>query len=251
MKLFKNFKRPARLAPAPETVMSGSGIPQLALGEIKLIRGLPSAKYRADVRLFSGTIIAGVRLPGPAYTAAGFMHGLKSAYEVGQLVLVAFPNNSAANAIVAAAFPHPGGDLSKTNLASSIDADLFSDIEIAHRSGYKIKFTDDTIILYTGGQATPVAVFNASAGTLTLTGITITTDGPVLINNTLTVLNDLTVSAGAVIITAGALTMAAASISAAGVLDAANAILNGVLNVLTHRHVYTDDGAPLNTEQPF
>lgn len=245
--------------PAPETPITATGMAAAALGEIALIYPpRPESKYRADIRLMSGALLSKVRLPGPGYTEAGLMQGVSNAYQVGQLVLVLFPHNNASNPIVAGVYSHPGGDLSKLNLAKSIDTDLHSDIEIGHRSGYKLKFTDDMIVLYVAGQKTPAITFIPSTSTLTLSGVTVATtggapvsiDGPVQISSTLTVLNDLTIQAGNLLLTAGAFTMAAAGITAAGVLEAVNATLGGVLNVLTHRHGYTDDGAPLVTDGP-
>ena len=119
----------------------------MSLDLAEIVELYSQKKYRADIRLFSnGKILQDVRLPGPYYTKEAKLHGVKSVYAKGQLVLIGYVHGRAESPIVIQGFSFGSGDLNQDNLEQA-NYDPNTN-EIGHSSGHRFSVENEKQAVY-------------------------------------------------------------------------------------------------------
>lgn len=140
---FPSFRRQLYAIPRQESLNAPSVFNGPEEGEIlKLYQG--RNKYRADIRLFSGTVLKKIRLPGPHYSKLGYQHGHKTGFKTGQRVKLVYLENRRDAPVVDTVYSLPGGEKETVNLdLAEYDPE---EVSTGHESGHKTIWDDNKVV---------------------------------------------------------------------------------------------------------
>lgn len=153
--MFDSFRKKSKFQRRGENPVEAQISSGIDFGVIvKLYSG--TVKYRADIRLFTGTILSKVRLPGPYMGSQGYFSGFKTGYFVNQFAVIGYRNNRLDSPICIAVMPFPVSEIDNRNLSQNSTFDA-GEVSAGHKSGHRTIW-DDMKILFKKQNITQITI---------------------------------------------------------------------------------------------